>query len=469
MAPNYGHVRTNWVTCDLPCLLGTPHAGVNEGKLETDSAPRSTTAECVFLTASQISSGTLSVPAKRAEAIFSLPCTESDDAARIVVATEHVDEVEDCDGGGDGSNGGAGGTSNVLIPIREPFSPSKVEGQAALPPSCMTPLTHTIRDDNKVVVWDSSASNGYLVKLRKFASQPTQVFLNGLYPLFDGLKVTARCVVCFIPTGVLGHAQAVVGYAGAVDGLYARVRAGVVHEWAPSGVWKGTAGAGILDVRGLNRHDGDGDGGSGGSGGSGDADTARVRLAQLQRVLRVQTVADTDGRSALQMGREQNNSSVSYEVAVVDARFGCFLRNVDDDVEGLDAGQARSPRVIVVDSCALTRAAYLRRRAEEGSDWPHGEARGTETRAKNARSRAKRRLGRADNSENGPEQGSRSAKHAGGVQSSKTLSSERRAFGAVNEHRMALADDGQSTKGSTTLILKQRRNARKASKPSFTL
>lgn len=232
MAPNYDHVRTNWVTCDLPCV-GPPVVKEGTRGDEGPCALRETRAECVFLTASQISSGTLSVPAKRAEAIFSLACAESDAAARVVVAMEHIDEDEE--GGGVDAGEEEDGTPNVLIPIREPFSPSRVEGQSALPPPCLTPLTHTIRDDNKVVVWDSSASKGYLVKLRKFASQPTQVFLNGLHPLFDGLEVTARCAVCFFPTGVLGHAQAVVAHAGAVDGMYARIAAGVVHEWGPSG------------------------------------------------------------------------------------------------------------------------------------------------------------------------------------------------------------------------------------------
>ena len=463
MAPNYGHVRTNWVSCELPCV-GPPAAREDTHEDKVASARRWTTAECVFLTATQISSGTLSIPAKRAEAIFSLACAESDAEARVVVATEHVDLYEAEHGEESGDNGGSGedGISNVLIPIREPFSPSMIKGQTALPPSCVTPLTHTIRDDNKVVVWDSSARKGYLAKLRKFASQPTQVFLNGLFPLFDGLKVTARCVVCFFPTGVLGHAHAVVGYAGADDGVYARVAAGVVHEWGASGVWKGNGGEGLGRVIGLDGQDG----------GDGDntwvGNIERVRLVPLQGILRVRTVAADGRRDALRVDGKQNHSIDSREVAVVDARFGCFVRNVKHDIEAPAACRAESPRVTVVDSCALSRSAYLRRRAIGGSSRP-GDS-GMRTWATTSQSRARKRPGHTQDSENGPPPGFCNAKDTRGPEPDSTLSSERRALGVVNEQRVDRGDDGQKT-GSTTLILKQRRrrNARKATKPIWTL
>lgn len=463
MAPNYGHVRTNWVTCDLPCV-GPPVVKEGTRGDEGPCALRETTAECVFLTASQISSGTLSVPAKRAEAIFSLACAESDAAARVVVAMEHIDEDEE--GGGVDAGEEEDGTPNVLIPIREPFSPSRVEGQSALPPPCLTPLTHTIRDDNKVVVWDSSASKGYLVKLRKFASQPTQVFLNGLHPLFDGLEVTARCAVCFFPTGVLGHAQAVVAHAGAVDGMYSRIAAGVVHEWGPSGVRKGNAGDCIRRVSGVNEV----------GGGNDIRDSmGHMCLVPLQRVLRVRTVADDGGGGTLQGDGGRGLSLGACEVAVVDARFGCFVRNVDGDVRGPEACSAGSPRVTVVDSCALSRSAYLRKRALESPSQQRGDFMARDN-AKNSQSRPKRRLVRTDESENAPRSCGRQARGPRGLESSgATASEQRRAFGAVNERRLAQSDDGQKSTG-TTLILKQRRspqsrrrNARKATKPIQTL
>jgi len=161
MSPDYQKVRTNWVSMTVR----------NEHAAGT-GAP-TCQAECVFVSASQLSSGTISIPAKRAEVIFSLPpaSTAGNERWRIVVATEAGGDDDD-----DDEDGGCGRVDQ-LIPIREPFSPAKVQGQRALPPKSMTPVTHTVREDNKAVVWSADGKRGFLAKLRAYASQPTQVFL----------------------------------------------------------------------------------------------------------------------------------------------------------------------------------------------------------------------------------------------------------------------------------------------------
>ena len=458
MSFNYAHVRTNWVRVSMETIQDSPGvlgSGPSNGGLPAGYRH----AECVFLSASQISSGTMSIPAKRAQLMFSLPGSPDRVDARVFVATDSLDASSDANmdknvGNGIGTGIGIGigtgtgiGTSIpevgrgdvgndtedalgepelaswTLIPIREPFSPAKVAGQRAMPPSSMAPVTHSVPDDNKVVVWNTDGTRGYLAKLRTYASQPTQVFLCGLHAIFDGFKVHARCVMCFCSTGVLGHAQVVVGYAGGEDGLFARVAEGVVHGFH-SVVGRKVGVGGCME----------------GLGGTGVVRGVRVAMAPL-RVTTLRTVID----------------QVEREVAVVDKMYGCFLRK-----------KGEMEDVIVVDSCGVPKKAYLSRRENggvspakrekrgDGSAWSKDGQDGEDRQDRQDRQDGEEVKGEQEGDENrkvriGP-RGPKTAKHArlkefcnensglgvgiGSQSSLSSLLSARRVFGDVNEQRV---------------------------------
>ena len=254
---------------------------------------------------------------------------------------------------------------------------------------------------------------------------------GGLHAIFDGFGVTAGCVVCFVSTGVLGHAQMVVGHEGGADGLYAQARANVV-----------------LGFDGMRGARGRVTGSRGGSGsGSGGVNVAEVVMELAP--LRVQTARVGEPAVA---------------VAVVDERFGCFLRTLGG---GEEDGDEEDGDVRVVDSCGLPRMVYLAKRGA-----------GAKGQAKRARVGAGAGAmqdsaggdeGHGESGESGEERDSENVAVPAGKAVSQSLSqssSARRAFGSVNTQQMAqgngqlalgLKDGGRrSVATNTTRITKRK-------------
>ena len=228
-----------------------------------------------------------------------------------------------------------------------------------------------------------------------------------MHAIFDGFGVTAGCVVCFVSTGVLGHAQMVVGHEGGTDGLYAQARANVVLGFD-----------GMRGARGRFN-------GSGCGSGCGSVNVNVAEVGMELAPLRVQTARVGEPAVA---------------VAVVDERFGCFLRTRGG---GEEEGDEEDGDVRVVDSCGLPRTVYLAKRGNGGV--------GAKGQAKRARLGAGAGAGamhdsaggdegHGESGESGEERDSENVAVPAGKAVSQSLSqssSARRAFGSVNAQQMA--------------------------------
>ena len=165
---NYAHVRTNWTTYPL-------HGSF----------------ECVMVSKSQVLGGSLTVPRQRAERILG-------------VSDANIPRVSRAD------------TSQRLVRVEEPFKNHVV--------------VQRVNMDACAVIWDATCTRGYLVKLKHYKSQPTQVFLHGLHACFEELKVEPWSVLCFVPTGVVGHCQLFVWPADHPH--YQGFQSCTVHQWS---------------------------------------------------------------------------------------------------------------------------------------------------------------------------------------------------------------------------------------------
>lgn len=164
---NYAHVRTNWTTYPLGGSF-----------------------ECVMVSKSQVLSGSLTVPKQRAERILG-------------VSDANIPRFHRTD-------------PSRLVRVEEPFK-KRTE-------------VHDVNMDACAVVWNASCTRGYLVKLKHYKSQPTQVFLHGLHACFEELQVEAWSVLCFVPIGVVGHCQLFVWPAGHPH--YQGFQSCTVHQWS---------------------------------------------------------------------------------------------------------------------------------------------------------------------------------------------------------------------------------------------
>lgn len=164
---NYAHVRTNWSTYPPDKLY-----------------------ECVMISKSQLLSGSLTVPKQRAERILGV----SDATIPVIRRVE----------------------GSPRVPVEEPFKPG-VE-------------VDTIHLDGCIVVWNAACTRGYMVKLKLYKSQPTQVFLHGLHSCFDELHVEPWSILCFVPIGVKGHCQLFVWPPGHPH--YEGFQSCTVHQWS---------------------------------------------------------------------------------------------------------------------------------------------------------------------------------------------------------------------------------------------
>ena len=161
---DYAHVRTNWSTF-----------------------PEGSTCQSVMISKAQVIGGVLTIPKERCRRIFGVVGDFN------VLEETKVKEIEQ--EGVDGS---------LLVPVEEVGL--QMDGEVS---KAMT--THRAKTnpwESSVVVWSFlDSSRGYLVKMKNYPSQPTQVYLHGLDLLFQEMSVTPWSVLCFAPLGVLGHCQ----------------------------------------------------------------------------------------------------------------------------------------------------------------------------------------------------------------------------------------------------------------------
>ena len=198
---DYTNVRTNW-----------------------NVYPPSSTCESVMVTRRQVVTGVISIPLKRCLHIF---------------GALHE--------GGEGACMDDGATGVSLVGMMSPFSSSssnyvsienenKDEGKEKekeeKPRQQQRGMKkrHTNPDaGHTVVVWNSDCTKGYQVHMRRYTSQPTQVFLQSLHACFHEMQVRPRSVLCFVPLGIQGHCQLYVWHDG--DPHHRAFKSSIVHGW----------------------------------------------------------------------------------------------------------------------------------------------------------------------------------------------------------------------------------------------
>jgi hypothetical protein len=161
---DYAHVRTNWSTF-----------------------PEGSTCQSVMISKAQVIGGVLTIPKERCRRIFGVVGDFN------ALEETKVEDIEQ-----DGVDG------SLLVPVEEVGL--QMDGEVS-----KTMTTHRVKTnpwESSVVVWSFlDSSRGYLVKMKNYPSQPTQVYLHGLDLLFQEMSVTPWSVLCFAPLGVLGHCQ----------------------------------------------------------------------------------------------------------------------------------------------------------------------------------------------------------------------------------------------------------------------
>ena len=158
---DYARVRTNWSTF-----------------------PEGSTCQSVMVSKAQVIGGVLTIPKERCRRIFGIV----GDFNVLEETTKLEEDEEEVDG-------------SLLIPVQE----------VGLHMDGAVSTTHRMKarpGESSVVVWSFlDSSRGYLVKMKNYPSQPTQVYLHGLDMLFQEMSVTPWSVLCFAPLGVVGHCQ----------------------------------------------------------------------------------------------------------------------------------------------------------------------------------------------------------------------------------------------------------------------
>lgn len=85
------------------------------------------------------------------------------------------------------------------------------------------------KNDGCVVLWNADCTKGYQAHMRRYTSQPTQVFLQSLHACFDEMHVRPWSVLCFVPLDVQGHCQLLVWHDGHPH--HRAFKSSIVHGW----------------------------------------------------------------------------------------------------------------------------------------------------------------------------------------------------------------------------------------------
>lgn len=191
---NYSSVRTNW--------SGYPPGSIYEA---------------VMVTKRQVVSGVLSIPLKRCLNIFGalheqVACMDGATGLSLVRMVspfslddgQHESHVDEYRGGG----------QEQAMEMQQPKKKNN---------------NNKSKNDGCVVLWNADCTKGYQAHMRRYTSQPTQVFLQSLHACFDEMHVRPWSVLCFVPLGVQGHCQLVVWHDGHPH--HRAFKSSIVHGW----------------------------------------------------------------------------------------------------------------------------------------------------------------------------------------------------------------------------------------------